>query len=171
MNLLAVFLILTPGFVIRISWRPCLAHLQELASHVHAYEIFFPFVVQEHFVNLVGSTARKLWRLKFPVGQNLIFIRFYEENPLFPSPDAVQLRVFPKIDLTEIKRIIEGHRNECFLELFTFSFDGLYHLACFFHHLALTLKSQHLYCLIQTDPSRLLDFMIMIQNIPALVFQ
>jgi hypothetical protein len=89
--------------MVRIPPRPRPTHLQELAGHVRADEVFLFHVGAKHLANFRRRLLRRCHGLESPVGQDLAFVRFDEEHPLLAAADAIQLRPLMEVDFCKVE--------------------------------------------------------------------
>jgi hypothetical protein len=94
--------------VVGVATGPRVAHLEELAGHVHADEVVLLFVGEEHGVDLPRGFARYLFGLEAPVRQDLGLVRLDEEDALFPLPHPVQVRLLAQVEVFVVEGVVEA---------------------------------------------------------------
>jgi len=99
--------VFSAGRVVGVAPRAGVAHLQELARHVHADEIALRLVGEEQAIDGVGGLARYGGSAKAPVRQDLALVRLDEENALLAPPDAIKLGMPAEVDAPVVERVIE----------------------------------------------------------------
>jgi hypothetical protein len=89
--------------MVRIPPRPRPTHLQELAGHVRADEVFLFNVRAKHLINCRRRLLRHSHRLESPMGQDLAFVRLDEQHSLLAAANAIQLRPLMEVDFCKVE--------------------------------------------------------------------